>query len=83
MNKANPLDYDAKYPQTADTSVNEEARIEVLKKNIGREVVIKHFACKDCIGRIIEVLPEGYLVETDNAKFIIKEANFNFVDTII
>jgi hypothetical protein len=83
MSNANPLDYDAKYPQKADSSVNEEARLEVLKKNIGREVMIKHPACKDCIGKITDVTNEGYFVEADNAKFIMGEANFNFVDTII
>jgi hypothetical protein len=83
MSNANPLDYDAKYPQKADSSVNEEARLEVMKKNIGREVIIKHPACKDCIGKVIDVLKEGYLVEAENAKFIMGEGNFNFVNTII
>lgn len=35
---ANPLDYDAKYPQTADTHTNEKAKIELMMQNIGREV---------------------------------------------
>jgi len=35
---ANPIDYDAKYPQTADSHTNDEARIEVMERNIGREV---------------------------------------------
>lgn len=82
MSNANPLDYDAKYPQSVDTSVNQEARLEVLKKNIGREVIIKHPACKDCIGKVINVISEGYVVEADNAKFIMGEANFNFVENI-
>jgi len=83
MNNANPLDYDAKYPQTADTSVNEEARLEVLKRHIGRKVVIKHIACKDCVGEITDVGSEGFLVDVDGVKFLMVEANFNFIDTII
>ena len=35
---ANPLDYDAKYPQTANLSSNENAKIEIMEQNIGREV---------------------------------------------
>jgi hypothetical protein len=82
MSNANPLDYDAKYPQKADSSVNEEARLEVMKKNIGREVIIKHLACKDCLAKVIDVLPEGYLVQAKNGKFIMGEPNFNFVENI-
>ena len=35
---ANPLDYDAKYPQSVDTSINEDAKIFVMERNIGKEV---------------------------------------------
>ena len=35
---ANPLDYDAVYPQSVDLGVNEEAKMEVMEKNIGKEV---------------------------------------------
>lgn len=38
---ANPLDYDAKYPQTADNSINDKAKIEIMEKNIGREVMFQ------------------------------------------
>lgn len=38
---ANPLDYDAKYPQTADTSTNDKAKIANMEKNIGREVMFQ------------------------------------------
>ena len=38
---ANPLDYDAKYPQTADTHTNDEAKIEIMERNIGKEVMFQ------------------------------------------
>jgi len=38
---ANPLDYDAKYPQTADTSVNEDAKMFVMERNAGKEVMFQ------------------------------------------
>ena len=38
---ANPLDYDAKYPQTADTSVNEDAKMFVMERNTGKEVMFQ------------------------------------------
>lgn len=39
--KANPLDYDAKYPQIADNSVNDKAKIENMEKNIGKQVMFQ------------------------------------------
>jgi hypothetical protein len=38
---ANPLDYDAKYPQTADTSVNEDAKMLIMERNTGKEVMFQ------------------------------------------
>ena len=38
---ANPLDYDVKYPQTADTSTNDKAKIVNMEKNVGREVMFQ------------------------------------------
>lgn len=38
---ANPIDYDAKYPQTADNSVNDKAKIENMEKNIGKQVMFQ------------------------------------------
>ena len=38
---ANPLNYDAKYPQTADNSVNDKAKIEVMERNIGKQVMFQ------------------------------------------
>ena len=38
---ANPLDYDAKYPQSVDTSVNEDAKMFLMERNEGREVMFQ------------------------------------------
>lgn len=35
---ANPLNYDAFYPPSVDLGVNEEAKIEIMEKNIGKEI---------------------------------------------
>ena len=41
MTNVNPLKHEAKNPQKADSSENEHAKIEVMKKNFGKEVVFK------------------------------------------
>ena len=38
---ANPLNYDAKYPQSVDLGVNEKAKIEIMERNIGKEVMFQ------------------------------------------
>ena len=38
---ANPLNYDVKYPQTADNSVNDKAKIEIMERNIGKAVMFQ------------------------------------------
>ena len=38
---ANPLNYDAKYPQVADAHTNDKAKIFNMEKNIGREVMFQ------------------------------------------
>jgi len=38
---ANPLDYDAKYPQSVDTSVNEDAKMFLMERNEGKEVAFQ------------------------------------------
>jgi len=38
---ANPLDYDAKYPQIADHYTNDEAKMVVMERNIGKEVMFQ------------------------------------------
>lgn len=38
---ANPLNYDAKYPQTADSHTNDEAKIVIMERNIGKKVMFQ------------------------------------------
>ena len=38
---ANPLDYYAVYPQSVDTSVNEDAKMFLMERNEGREVMFQ------------------------------------------
>ena len=38
---ANPLDYDVKYPQTADTHTNDEAKIVIMERNIGKDIMFQ------------------------------------------
>ena len=80
---ANPLDYDAKYPQSADTSVNEDARIEVMAKNLGKEVVLK--TEDKTYGKIVGVYDATkYIVSLEgiSQSLIINESMFNFVENI-
>ena len=51
---ANPVNYDAKYPQTADNSVNDKAKIQIMEKNIGRDVCFQLEDSQFC-GRIVSV----------------------------
>jgi len=84
MSNANPLDYDAKYPQTADTSVNEDARIEVMAKNLGKEVFLKTEDNKT-YGRIVGVYDATkYIVSLEgiSQSMIIKEYMLNFIEDI-
>lgn len=85
MTNANPLDYDAKYPQEADSSVNEDARIEVMAKNIGKEIVIKTQDDKS-YGRIVGVYDATkYIISLEgiSQSLIIKDSMFNFVENIV
>lgn len=84
MSNANPLDYDAKYPQKADSSVNEDAKIEVMAKNLGKEVFVKTQDNKT-YGRIVGVYDvTKYIVSLEgiSQSFIIKESMINFVEDI-
>jgi hypothetical protein len=84
MTNANPLDYDAKYPQKADSGVNEDAKIEVMAKKIGKEVFIKT-QDNNTYGKIVGVYDaNSYIVALNGMSeaFIIKEAMINFVDYI-
>jgi hypothetical protein len=84
MSNANPLDYDAKYPQKADCSVNEDARMEVMAKNLGKEVFLKT-QDNDTYGKIVGVYnANSYIVALNGMSeaFIIKESMLNFVNYI-
>jgi hypothetical protein len=81
---ANPLDYDAKYPQKADCSVNEDARIEVMAKNIGKEVLLKT-QDNQTYGKIIAVFGANkYIVSLKgiSESLIVPESMLNFVEDI-
>jgi len=81
---ANPLDYDAKYPQKADSSVNEDAKMEVMARNIGKEVLLKTDDNKT-YGRIVGVVDaNNYIVSLNgiSESFLIKESMLNFVENI-
>jgi hypothetical protein len=80
---ANPLNYDAKYPQTADTRTNEEAKIANMEKNVGREVVFK-VDDKQFYGKITGVPnSEHYsVVVGDNWDWYIREEAIHFVEKI-
>ena len=38
---ANPIDYDAKYPQNADSHTNDEAKMVIMERNIGKQVMFQ------------------------------------------
>jgi len=80
---ANPLDYDAKYPQTADTSTNDKAKIANMEKNIGREVMFQVDETQ-FYGKIIGV-PNGEhyaVVVGSNWDWYIREEAIHFVEKI-
>jgi len=81
---ANPLNYDAKYPQIADSSVNEDAKIEIMARNIGKEVLIKT-QDNQTYGRIVGVYDATkYIVSLNeiSQSMIIQESMINFIEDI-
>ena len=63
---ANPLDYDAVYPQSVDTSVNEDAKMFVMERNEGKEVMFQIEDGTQYYGRISYVPnSEHYCVVVD------------------
>jgi hypothetical protein len=81
---ANPLDYDAKYPQKADSSVNEDAKMEVMARNIGKEILIKT-QDDQTYGRIVGVYDATkYMVSLEGISqtLIVSESMLNFVENI-
>ena len=77
---ANPLNYDAKYPQTADNSVNDKAKIEIMEKNIGKEVMFQ-VDSQQFYGKISSVPnSEHYCVVVgENWDWYIREEAVHFV----
>lgn len=80
---ANPLDYDAKYPPTADTSTNDKAKIVNMERNIGREVMFQIDGIQ-FYGKIAGVPnSEHYAVVVgDNWDWYIREEATHFVENI-
>jgi hypothetical protein len=84
MSNANPLDYDAKYPQKADSSVNEDAKMEVMARNLGKEVFLKT-EDNQTYGMIVGVYDANkYIVSIKGISecFLIREAMLNLVENI-
>jgi hypothetical protein len=84
MSNANPLDYDAKYPQKADSSVNEDAKMEIMAKNLGKEVFLKT-EDNQTYGMIVGVYDANkYIVSIKGVSecFLIREAMLNLVENI-
>ena len=85
---ANPLNYDAKYPQTADTSVNEDAKIFVMERNEGREVMFQIEDGTQFYGRISYVPnSEHYCVVVDRNgspwEWYVREEATRFIEDAI
>jgi hypothetical protein len=84
---ANPLDYDATYPQTADTSVNEDAKMFVMERNQGKEVMFQIEDGTQYYGKISYVPnSEHYCVVIDNKgtpwEWYVREEAVRFVQDI-
>jgi len=91
MSNANPLDYDAKYPQKADSSVNEDAKIDIMAKNMFKEVMFQSAEKVQYYGKIIGVLPKDrYMVEVEEdvggrkkqVVYVLPESLVHFVEDI-
>jgi len=77
---ANQIDYDAKYPQTADTHTNDKAKIEIMERNVGKEVMFQ-IDGQQFYGKISSVPnSEHYAVVVgNNWDWYIKEEAVHFV----
>jgi hypothetical protein len=83
---ANPLDYDAKYPQVAE-STNDDAKIFVMERNEGREVMFQIECGTQYYGRIGYVPnSEHYCVVVDRNgtpwEWYVREEAIHFVEDI-
>ena len=83
---ANPLDYDATYPQVAE-SVNDDAKIEIMERNIGKEVMFQIEDGTQYYGKI-SFIPnsEHYCVVIDKNgtpwEWYVREEALRFVEDI-
>jgi hypothetical protein len=83
---ANPLDYDAKYPQVAE-STNDDAKIFVMERNEGKEVMFQIEDGTQYYGRIGYVPnSEHYCVVVDRNgtpwEWYVREEAIHFVQEI-
>ena len=83
---ANPLNYDAKYPQVAE-STNDDAKIFVMERNEGKEVMFQIEDGTQYYGRIGYVPnSEHYCVVIDNNgtpwEWYVREEAIHFVQEI-
>jgi hypothetical protein len=83
---ANPLDYDATYPQVAE-SANDDAKIFVMERNEGKEVMFQIEDGTQYYGRISYVPnSEHYCVVVDNKgtpwEWYVREEALRFVEDI-
>jgi hypothetical protein len=79
---ANPLNYDAKYPQVAE-SANDEAKIEIMERNIGKEVCFQIQDTQFC-GKIAGVPnSEHYCVVVGESwDWYVREEVIHFIESI-
>ena len=84
---ANPLDYDAKYPQTCDTHTNDQAKMEVMERNSGKEVMFQIDDGTKFYGKISSVPnSEHYCVIVDRNgspwEWYVREEAIHFIENI-
>jgi hypothetical protein len=91
---ANPLNYDEVYPQSVDLGVNEDAKIFVMERNIGKEVFFQTEDGSQYYGTISSVPnSEHYCVLINTKKlyngldfvweWYVREDRTNFVEGVL
>ena len=91
---ANPLNYDAVYPKSVDLGVNEEAKMEIMENNIGKEVFFQTEDGSQYYGTISSVSnSEHYCVLINTKKlyngldfvweWYVREDRANFVEEVL
>jgi hypothetical protein len=81
---ANPLNYDAKYPQTADNHTNDEAKMIIMERNAGKEVMFQIDDGTQFYGKISSVPnSEHYCVVVGESwEWYVREEAVRFVENI-